>query len=504
MEIECTKCHRRFHSLKEMDAVCPECLRQEFSAAPKMDDEESQELRDSFRLSAKRQHARAEMMNIGYATGATFSVAGKIQFCIAMFIFLGCCMLFYAMGGAATMPLVGKLDEESLRMFSIVLCWTAAALVATSSSRRKRFTIPMAIIMILFGWFLPDMVKQEDVIRPIVMQQVKTGETPSTDNIENGPVLNNDDLQVFIQFRKSAPHRSHYAVYIDKQDSRTRALVREALTRLLRAEYTSAYTRADGALYVVSNVPGKINNISDVLSRFGNITYSNISEGVYEIQYNEEQANIVSKYPPEVLASPLNTSFVTANISELTSLDSMRVRMAARSLKNANVQILRREVHDALLRALSDPWEQDADTYTALIEALVVYAYPKDAKAIPLCFRYFNANRTLHKDVPDIVMEYLVKEIPDQMLGSVLDFWYENPLSWQKYVESLGAEKVQASMLSRLNQTKQIREINNILRYLQKHGTIDAIPFVEKYINNSDSIIRHSAKETLKVLRSRG
>lgn len=501
MEIECTKCHRKFQSLKETDAVCPDCLRSEFAAAPKMNDDERQELRDSFRQSAKRQHARAEMMNIGYVNGTAFSVAGKIQFCLGFVIFSICCLVFYTIGDSGSLPIFGELDADSLRMFSVVLCWTAAALVVTSSSRRKRFTIPLSVVMLLLGWFLPDMVKQEEVLRPIVMQQVRTEENQDANADEDGPVLNNEDLQVFIQFRKRAPHRSHYAIYIDNQDTRTRAIIRESLTRLLRAEYTTAYTRANGALYVVCNVSGKIKNISEILARLGSISFSNISEGVYEVRFDAEKANIVSKYPPEVLASPLNTSFVTANISELSCLDAMRVRMAARSLKNANVQILRREVHDAILRALADPWEQDNDTHTALIEALVVYAYPKDEAALTLCYRFFEANRTLHKEVPAEITDYLVKEIPNQMLNAVLALWYENPLTWQKYVESLDPKNVQASMLARLANAKEIREINGILRYLQKHGTHEACSVVEQFVNHSDSIIRHSAKETLKALK---
>lgn len=503
MEIECTKCHRKFHSLKETDAVCPDCLRSEFAAAPKMDDDERQEFRDSFRQSAKRQHARAEQMNIGYANGTAFSVAGKIQFCLGLFIFIVCCLIFYSISGSKTLPVFGELDADSLRLFSVVLCWTAAALTVTSSFHRKRFTIPVAVCMLAFGWYLPNIVKHEEVLRPIVMQPVKDAETQDAKAEEDGPVLNNDDLQVFIQFRKRAPHRSHYAIYLDNQDTRTRAIMREALTRLLQSEYTTAYTRANGALYVACNVPGQIKNISDILARLGRITFSNVSEGVYEVRFDAEKANIVSKYPPEVLASPLNTSFVTANISELSSLDAMRVRMAARSLKNANVQILRREVHDAILRALADPWEQDSDTHKALIEALVVYAYPKDKEALTLCYRFFEANRTLHREVPESVTDYLVKEIPNQMLKAVLALWYENPLAWQKYVESISADSVQVSMLARLAKSKEIREINNILRYLQKHGTREACSVVESFVDHSDSIIRHSAKETLKALQKR-
>lgn len=503
MEIECTKCHRKFQSLKETDAVCPDCLRQEFARAPKLDDDERQEFRDSFRQSAKRQHARAEIMNQGYTDGTAFSAAGKIQFGLGLFIFLICGFFFYLMDGGDGLPAIGKMDRESLRLISVVLCWTAAALVATSSRRRKVYTLPLALIMVVCGWCMPNMIKYEQVVRPIVMQQVTTkGETE--EKASDGPVLNNEDLQVFVQFRKTAPHRSHYAVYLDDQDTRTRAIVREAITRFLRAEYTTAYTRANGALYVACNVPGKIKNISDTLSRFGRITFANVSEGVYEVRFDAEKANLVSKYPPEVLASPLNTSFVTANIYELSSLDAMRVRMAARSLKNANVQILRREVHDAILRALSDLWDQDLDTQTSLIEALVVYAYPNDKQAIPLCHQFFENSRIQKHDIPESVTTYLVKEIPKQMIAPIMEFWFENPLVWQQYVEKLGPLKVQPTIFARLRKTKNIREINNILRYLQKFGTTAAIPEIQKFMDHSDSIIRHTARETMKALESRG
>ncbi|MBE6416441.1 MAG: MFS transporter [Akkermansiaceae bacterium] len=510
MEIECSKCHCKFESSKEDVDLCPDCLRTEFSVqARELDATEREELMAEYKASLKRQSARAEMMGSMYASGQAFSVAGKLRFALGFVIFIICGFLFLISDKNSGVTFLAELDIESQRMFSMILCVVSAVLVAFSSVRFRGVVMAVALVILGMGWFLPNMlqaaIKEKERLEAEAAAKAQM-EAPVEDRKEstdrNGPILTEEDLQVFYTLRTPSHRISHYAVFIDNQDSRARSLVREALNRLLEAEYTRAYTRANGALYVATNVPKVRRNISNLLTRFGTVTYAEPEKGVYEVRFDADRANLVSQYSSEVLTSPMNNSYVTANLSELRCLDSMRVRMSARSLAASNVNVLRGEIRDTLVDVLQEPWATDPDTYAALIDALVTYSKPKDAQTIKLCYDYFEARRVLKRDVSPDVTHYLIREIPDAMVNPIIDFWCENPITWGEMLNQLGY-RVQAPLLERLSSTKNIRLITAILKYLQDRGTSEALPAVEPFLEYPDSIIRHSARATISDIKSR-
>lgn len=509
MEIECSKCQRKFNTMKEDADICPDCLKNEFTVkAAGLDAEEHAELVAEYKASLKRQSLRAEQMGTMYATGQAFSVAGKLRFALGFAIFLICCFLFLVSDKYSGVTFLAELDIESQRIFSMILCVVAAVLIATCSIRFRKLSWICAATVLGMGWFLPDMLQAamqekarleaEAAVKDQMVELEKN--TPITS--KNGPVLTEEDLQVFYTLRTPSHRISHYAVFIDNQDSRARSLVREALNRLLEAEFTRAYTRANGALYVATNVPSARRNISNLLTRFGTVTYAEPDKGVYEIHFDADKANLVSQYSSEVLTSPMNNSYVTANLSELRCLDAMRVRMSARSLAASNVRVLRGEIRDTLVEVLQEPWSTDPDTYAALIDALVTYCNPRDNQATRLCYAYFEARRTLKRDVAPGVTQYLIREAPEAMVNPVVDYWCENPIAWGEMLTQLGY-RVQAPLLERLASTSNIRLITTILKFLEERGTAEAIPVVEPFLDYPDSIIRHSARTTLSAIKSR-
>lgn len=506
MEIECSKCHRLFNSTKEGLEVCPDCLKNEFAAmAPSLDAEEHAELVAEYQDSMKRQAVRAETMGGAYVSGTAFSIAGKLRLALGLGIFLVCAFLFLISDKESNVTFLAELDRDSQRLVSMILCVVSSVLVATASVRYKKTVWSAACIIALLGWFFPDILHKAQQARkkPAVEQPAETSAKPSEEVIaEGGPVLNDADLQVFYTLRSSSQRVSSYAVFIDNQDSRARSLVREALNRLMEAEYTRAYTRANGALYVVTNVPGERRNISALLSRFGKVTYAMPEKGVYEVRFDADRANLVSQYSPDVLSSPMNTSYVTANLSELRCLDPMRVRMSARSLAGANVRVLRSEIRDTLVEVLREPWATEPDTYAALVDALVTYSRENDKEAVKHVLKYFEARRALKREISPEVTQYLIREVPDAMVNPILDYWCENPIAWGEMLNQLG-HRVQPHLLERLSGTSNIRLITTILKYLEDRGTTEALPVVEPFLDYPDSIIRHSAKTTYQAIRNR-
>lgn len=508
MEKECTTCHRTFYTSQEQAEVCPACLRKEFKAAARMDEAECKELVEEFRLADRRQAERAKRMQEGYESGALFSWTGKLRFAGGMLLFLLCCFVYMVMDGGTEGNALSGMDDIGQRLVSLLFCSVAAVLVATSTHRRPWVVYPIALVMLGCAWFMPDIWQTNESVAPgeVAQEPENTAQETEAEQVveaaNKNRVLSNSDLDVFFQQKTSVPQNAHYAVYMNRQDSRTRGLIRDALTRLLGAEYTRAYTRNDGALYVVTNVPGKAKNISRTLNRFGHITYAAPAEGVYELRFDAEKANLVSRYPVEVLASPMHSSYVAANLSELTCLDAMRVRTAAKNLRNSNVQVLRREIHDALVQVMQEPWSSDPDTYSALAEAMAVYAYEKDAVAVELCRNFFRTGLIMKREIPEVVTDYLVREVPDEMVEPIVEFWCENPIVWGNTMSGLGI-RVQDALLVKLKTADSLRQIGSIIRYLRDYGDARAIPGITPFTEHQDSIIRHSAQETINALKAR-
>lgn len=495
-----------FHTTQEQAEVCPECLRQEFNqAASRMDDAARHELAEEYRVSDRRQAERAKRMHEGYESGAQYSWAGKLRFACGFVLYMLCCLAYLIMNSGDVTDGSGMMDDLGQRLMAVLFCSIAAALVASSSRRRPLLIYPLALVMLGSSWYMPDIWRTGNVAHAADVSteaEVPEEKEDGEEEVKNERALSNADLGVFFQQKAAVPQNAHYAVYMDRQDSRTRALIRDALTRLLEAEYTRAYTRNDGALYVVSNVPGKVKNISRTLGRFGRVTFAAPAEGVYELRFDADKANLVSRYPVEVLASPLHSSYVAANLSELTCLDPMRVRAAAKNLRNSNVQVLRREIHDALVAVLQDPWSSDPDTYSALAEAMAVYAYEKDTAAIEVCRRFFHAGHIMKREIPEVVTDYLVREVPDEMVNPIVEFWCENPIAWGNTLARLGI-RTQEPLLAKLKSTDSLRQIGAIIRYLRDYGDARAIPGITPFTEHQDSIIRHSAQETINALKAR-
>lgn len=509
MEIECSKCQRKFHSAKEDEAVCPDCLRSEFAVkATSLDEKEHAELLLEYRASMKRQAARAEMMGGIYASGRAFSVAGTLRLALGIAIFLICGLLFIISDKKSGATFLAELDMDSQRLFSMILCVVAAVLVATSSIRFKAVARILGVAILAAGWYLPNILaasireKARLDAEAAAKQKMEQNAEMKPVTTRSGKVLTDEDLQVFYTLRTPSNRINNYAVFIDNQDSRARGLVRDALNRLMEAEYTRAYTRANGALYVITNAPGERKNLSRLLSRLGTVTYAEPAKGIYEVRFDADRANLVSQYPSEVLTSPMNNAYVSANLSELRCLDPMRVRMSARSLAASNVAVLRGEIRDTLVEVLHEPWSTEPDTHTALIEALVTYCGKADKDAAKLCYDYFQARRASKREISMDVTHYLIREAPRAMVRPIVDMWCENPIAWDETLDMLG-NRVQALLLVRLTKTNNIRLITSILKYLEKRGTPEALPAVESFLEYPDSIIRHSARMTQKAINGR-
>lgn len=504
MESECSRCQRKFQSTAKGQTVCPRCLSEEFSAAKPIDSRERLVLEKELGQKRRRQTARAERMQVDYNGGSAFGMVGKLRFALAIVLFAGGQFLFLLGSGEHYSTIISELAPGMQRTIAMIISVFAASLLLFSSRRRRNITWLLMAFFLVAGWFAPDIWSKtaRDRVATELAGRVDESRRDGEEVAPPSRELSQRDLEVFEEQKKAAPRQVHYAVYIDNQNARIRTTFREAFTRLLDAEYTRAYTRAGGILYVICNASASADFLGRVLTRFGQISFADDSAGVYEVRYDEEKANMVSRYSPSVLSTPLNSSFVAANISELRSVDPMRVRIAATALAQADVKALRHEVRDVLLAVLQDPWSREPDTYRALVEALSVYAAPGDARSLRVCRDYFDNSEAQPAVSSPTVLEFLIREDVDGMVEPIVKRWSEDPVLWAPYLPMLG-EKVEPVLLKTLKETSNLGIISIIMKHLRLNGTPAAIPVVQSFLNHEDSTVRYAAKATLSALQER-
>lgn len=504
---QCTKCHKEFNALSEDMDVCRECLSSEFGRAAVITESDKIEFDKETRNNTKRQMARAQRMYEGYHSNRIFNNTGKLRCSLGVVLFLICVLIFVIGDSETYRTPINQLDEVSQRMFSMSLCVVAAGLILASVRRHKALILSVSTIMLVGGWFMPSFWHYRG---PEKAQQAAKNEEKADKKEQEAPpaaparVLSDKDLEPFYKVEAESPKMAHYAVYINDQDVATRNIVRDAFTRLLQAGYTQAFSRAYGALYVITNVQGKRRQISGVLERLGEVTYARPDLGIYEVRFDPQKANIVSLNSSEELTSPANPAFVPANLRELRCLDVSRVRQAANNLKSANVGVLRHDIRATLISVLEESWGSELETYAALVEALLVYSPPGDAQTLEICRRYFRTCRALHKGTSPIVIRRLIEEEPESMVDAVVEQWSSNPIVWNSMLDTLGP-RAEVGVLKLLSETPatNVRMLTNIFQFLQKHGTERSIPAVEQNLNHQDQVIRHISEQTVKEIRLR-
>ncbi len=506
MELECSRCHRKFQSSSEGTTVCPDCLREEFGTAPPLViDEKNDPIIKAAKAANRRQAARAEQWYEGYRHGGSFSASSKLRFALGIVLFLICLFLFMLSSGDIYGVEFRLIPETAKLPVSLLFCWVAAALVFTSTRRHKAVVTLTTLFLLAAGWFMPDAWRALEEAKPVspVETELADEAKPAAEDIpmvRKKRVLTESDLTIFREKRHESPATVHYAIYVDTHDNEVRQSMRDTLARLLEAGSCVAYTRAQGALFIVERAAGGTRNIARLLSRFGRPYYAIPAEGIYEVNFDSEKSNVICRFSDEVLGTPSNPSFVSANLTELRSvLDPHRVRLAATALRNANVEVLREDIRDTLVSVLRDPWASVPDTYTALVEALAVYAPEGDREAVDVTRKYFLTMRSARLPISSSVLSMLIRETPEEMVAPVVELWCTDPVAWNGTLEQLGTLP-QDNLLDVLKSSNSLQIQGAILKHLEKFGTPEAIPAVQPFADHSDSLISRAAKATLKAL----
>ncbi len=511
MESECSRCHRKFQSSNGEMTVCPACLRKEFVQAPRVGTgREQSAIKQGNTLSLRRASARAERLSGGLQSGSSLTPHSSLRLVLGIVIFLICTLIFLVVSNLEAWQVRSILPEGAQRPFSILLCWSAAALVFFSSRQNKWLIYPLVAFFLVSGWFMPSFwsaisaqQKRGTAVAIASSRADNAGEEEEKNVRSSTPrALTEDDLSIYREKRQMEGAVVNYAIYFDVRDLELRQKVRDALVRMLEAEICVPYTRGKGSLFVVARSVGGTRNITPLLKRFGELTYASTSDGIYEVVFSPEKVRTNSSFSSEVLSSPSDPSFVEANIAELHNLlDPKRVAMSAGLLASANVQDERAKVRAALAEVLRDPWASEPGTYQALVEALAVYALPGDKETVDLCRKYFLSSRVAHRPPAPAVVELLIREVPQEMIAPVVELWRSNPVEWESVLVQLGTLS-QDYLLEMLSETENTQFMTSILKHLEQHGTPEAASVVRNFINHPAARVSQAARATLRALEA--
>lgn len=474
-------------------------------AAPVAKTPEVAEVMAQNKLLQRRQAARAARMEREFQSGSPFSLLGMLRCCLALVLFLICAFVFMLGDSETYKTPINQLETEYQYVVSIGTCLLAVLFLIPSFRSHKVLISCLSVFMLAMGSVMPMIWHAREPQSPEVDVTELPTATPQEEDAaaRGGRILADADLDVFRALCDEAPRGTHIAIFMTLQNSSTRTQVRESLTRLLQAEYTRAYTRANGALYVVANVRANRASAARIAARYGRVTYANADAGVYEVAFSPEKTNLVCRYSSEVLSSPQNPNFVAANVSELMCLDPMRVSAAANMLSSTNVQVLRHDIRDSIIQVLRDPWDSEPETYQALMDALVVYAPRGDAEALKLLRSYFDSSRAQRKGVSQVVMRRLITEDPDGMMEPVVQLWSANPIAWSEMISALGS-RAEQHLIAKVTLNTDLQLLDSVLKYLADYGTSKSISALEALLEHPDSLIRHKTEKTLNAIRSRG
>ncbi len=506
MEHQCSKCSKVFYPTSSDTDICSACLREEFTNTGKENVNSAfrDEIVASLDGARKKQLDRAEIMHQSYNSGTHFTASGRVNIIVAGFLLTVCIFGLLINDRSNNPAAIISLDKEYMRIFSMAFCILAAGFIFKASIRHKKLFRFIALLTVGFGWFAPDLsglikstipVDSTDDIATIDAAQKRN--TPAV----RGRLLTEADLET-LRLRRNQSHNSVYAFFINEADPLQRNNLLDAIARLSTASYKALYSKKRGYLIIIETPTRQMSDMTAIAQRFGHIHYSNVEEGVYEVNYDSEISRMTNNYSPESINTPSHPSFVNANIEELQSKIPERVYQAAIALNTANTPLLRIDIVDTLYEVLQDNWGTDPSTHTALVEALITYSAPDSERTADEAEKLFHMNQMNGVQTPTPIVDYLLDARGEKMMDMIIQLWVKNPIVWHSQLAKLG-DGTEAKLLTLLEDTRDLQLIGNILKYMKQYGTAAAIPYIEEFENHPDSLVNRTAKSTIEEIRLR-
>ena len=512
-----------FRASSDSQDVCPVCLNDEFSAGATLSDG-SDDVVAKMQFSAmQRQNARATRLGKRLRVRNPFSLNGRVRCALAVFLFAICVFLFLLSDGEEP-TFLNQLEYHYQLCISLGTAIVSVALILPSFSGHKTQVSAAVIVILLMGCAMPTMWHYRVDDSEVYTDMPSETQTPEAPVQNNGRFLDDKELVMFNNAKKNHPNRVHYAVFLRygvQQEEYPEGklkytpygndvilLVRSSLSRLLHGANVESLKSETGygVVFTITNAPGEKQNIAAILSRYGDVYFSDPENGVYEVAFDEKKIMLGRNGQVDQKRDPDHLQYVELNLESLRSLDAETVRAAAVHLANSNVKRLKNDIFHCLLDVLQDPWETAPDTYKALVDALVVFEPENsfDPRVFDILMNYFKFESKRNRDVSLRVVTRMAKERPEEMHDPILKLWIHSPDAWNG-VAGVLAEQLEPYMIEQLQLPNiEIAKMLNVLRYLEPYGTVKSIPALRHVSETAtEQTIRQKASDVITTIELR-
>ena len=509
-----------FRATCDSQDVCATCINDEFGSGVTATDFGRADILKEHTEAMRRQQARATRVGRNLRSSSAFSMLGRVRCALSLVLFLFCVFMFLTSDGDK-LTFLNQLPYEYQLSISLGTALVSSLLLLPSFSRHKVVVSVFCLLMLALGATMPSFWHFRVAETTAYVPETDADNAELDAAVVNGRLIDDKELTLFYDLKKSRPRDVHYCVFVrcdnlqedtapgvisyGRMEQSVRNLIRSSLSRLLYGAEVEINNSQNGSgvIFTVASVPGEKQNITSLLSRYGNVYFSDAAEGIYELTLDPEKMKIGEDADTSKLLDPMHPSFAELNMRALRSLRSEVVRASAKRLADANVNRLRSDICNRLILTLNDPWDTDLDTYNVLIEALVVYAPEGDTRVTPLLWSYFQTNIRARRPVSNEIAVRLAKEAPDKMSGPVIKLWQMNPTAWNEVAGVLVAS-VEPYIIEQLQKKDlSVKQLTDCLNYLQPYGTVQSLPVLQPYLEHQDRAISRKVSNTIDAINGR-
>lgn len=481
-----------------------------FTQAEPLSSEETIDLYKANKTTCRRQQKRIRKIGLGSDYCTYTGTAGRARCLIGVAIVLTAMTICFLSGPPESTDKTLIIELATLRPIVYALCIVGALLIFTASNRHRALRYILSAIVLSCGWFAPILweMNQSKLNKQILKEEIINKQNiQAFESTEIELAFQEKNLTEFTNLCNRQVEEKHFALFITGSRMSQRRDIVDIINRFSRAKSIKAYTKSEGLLIVCENATKDCRNPREIAALFGYVVTEDSDKGIYGVSYENDIAQLENNYSSNILSMPEHVSYVEANIEELQSKVSERIRRAATSLCQSNTPHLRKNIVETLYSVLQDPWENERLTQGALILALVNFAEPRDIRVSDIAHEYIKKDNFRKNESSLKIIRYLVDYIPEEVTQTIIGKWQNNPIGWHNQLIALGplAQESLILQLGKIDQEnpKNILLINSILNYLDKAATPMAIASIRLYKNHKDALIRSKAESCIKNIKAR-
>lgn len=343
------------------------------------------------------------------------------------------------------------------------------------------------------------LMKQEDK-----MQHERDQEEKDSYDTTKEPSYIEGNIDPLLQVLKNNKSGEVLGLWVNGTNDNIDMQISRWLQRIYRLDsLPPIFKRANkSTLFVV--VPAKmgLDVVSHFAEKIGSIGHVNPEKRLLVLDVS---TSFFDSIPTGDLNDVNGVDFYTANLNELRSIDTYRVRDAAIRLKNAPPTVLKSDMRDTLSKVFDEGRlhgvYSDLEASTHVAQALCAWANKEDKQCVAMVENLLEElEKVPSSSKPKDLMVFLVAQKSSYGLTLLRKLWESSPMEWQSvYLES--PDSMEEEVLSVLKRGKlNLSQRRSMVTILEKWATKKSLPQLDLLVDDSDADVRMRVENTRKRL----